>query len=126
MGKYGFGHVSDRSVGIWNAAVYDRPKRELLKAVVEAMIEEDRKEHPERHAGLAWILTETEKLENARNNAMHAPLSLAFSAAEAKRVGLREYATKDTSLKNRRALKLEGKDLLSEYRLAPRLRFDFA
>ncbi len=114
--QYGFGYASDRSVGLWNSAVYDRPKRDLLKSVVQAMSEEDRKKHPERYAGLTWLLIEAEKLEQVRNNAIHAPLSLPFSAATAKRMGVRQYVAPDTNLKNRRALKLEGKDLLSEYR----------
>ena len=63
-----------RWAGIWSSAAYDRPKRAMLKALMNPIIAADFHQFPKLVADVSWILGEADKIEEIRNNAVHAPL----------------------------------------------------
>lgn len=101
---------------IWNAQNFDRPKRTLIRAVIKT----NRYKLPnftDLQEKVTWLLDEADKLEDARNDAIHSPLVSskgenlsAIQPASAHRV------LPLTAFGNRRALKLGQKELLSEFR----------
>lgn len=56
---------------IWHSAHYDRPKRDMLKALLETSFLGQT--NPQLIEAVQWILKETDKLEEIRNNAIHTP-----------------------------------------------------
>lgn len=112
------GGKTDRNMALWNAPQFDRPKRKLLEATVLGLTPKDEAAHPGMCEGLFWLLSEADKLEDTRNNAVHSPVQLTFGKAMARHFVLYQYATPNISLRHPRAQRLLGKDLLSEYRWA--------
>jgi hypothetical protein len=100
---------SSRSLAIWHAAQYDRPKRETLKGVV--LVEQARK-HPQadKMCDIIWILKEAVKLEDARNNAIQLPLFLLGNSSLAAYEGKVGVVIPDILHENPRALRLLQKD----------------
>lgn len=110
---------------MWNAAAFDRQKRLLLKSLLRTV---DLK-YPAKlqmKADLEWTLVEIDKVEDARNDAVHSPLTvtpegkvLGMLTADGKQVRVPVTINKvvpSAAFDNRRALKLLNKDLLSEFR----------
>lgn len=102
---------------IWNSSPNDRPKRAMLKAVIATDWDDFGSRFPKLASDLTWLLREADKLEDLRNDAVHSPLiyyghdnAFAVYSGKAGRV------LPSVVFGNRRALKLEKKDLLSEFR----------
>lgn len=88
---------------IWNSLKSDRAQREALKSLVELAILGHNLPIAAR-TEILWVLREADKLEDLCNDALHAPL----------------YADGGSvfpwhQLGNKRAKKLNGKNLLKEY-----------
>jgi hypothetical protein len=66
--------VIARWAGIWSSAAYDRPKRAMLSALMNPIIAADFGQLPKLVSDISWLLKETDKIEEIRNNAVHAPL----------------------------------------------------
>jgi hypothetical protein len=113
------GGWKERPIGIWNSSNFDRPRREMLKAAVVASTNSERMTFPNMVADICWVLAESEKLEQARNNAIHSPLLMARQSSiflEEVIRGAGYDVIPNDLLKNPRALKLAKKDLLTEFR----------
>ena len=67
-------HHLRRWAGVWSSAAYDRPKRAMLKALMNPIIAADFNQFPKLLDDVSWILSEADKIEEIRNNAVHAPL----------------------------------------------------
>jgi len=111
---------------IWNSPTFDRPMRLLLKSLLRTI---DRR-YPSKlrmTADLEWVLAEIDKVEDARNDAVHSPLTV---TPEGEVLGILIPGREDKvrlsvtvnkvvpriAFDNRRALKLLNKDLLTEFR----------
>jgi hypothetical protein len=100
---------------IWQSAKADRAKRDMLKAAAAEMSFETVRRHPKLEDDISWILARMEGLENSRNNAIHSPLISRDGpiwAAFEKEPGVQP----NDATGNTRALQLQGKDLLREFR----------
>src|SRR5262249_5331412 len=75
----------------------------------------ERKNNPLADTDLRWLLAELNKLEDLRNDAIHAPLA-SFDHPMWRLVGRAEGIAPDDIHGNRRAAKLRNRDLLYEYR----------
>jgi hypothetical protein len=96
---------------IWNSANFDRPRRAMLKAVIGT--QDDRfKRCPKLAEDVTWLLDEADKLEDARNDAIHSPLTT-FTPDN---FGSIDHIAPSLAFDNRRAMKLARKDLLTEFR----------
>jgi hypothetical protein len=104
-------------VAVWSSIPSDRNKRGALKAAVEAMWihpkqVDEQKCHLVAKAKIRALLNLIDGLEDARNDIVHAPLYFGRNALRADYLAVAPY----TFLSNSRAMKLEGKHLLSEFR----------
>ena len=121
--------MGGRGLGVWQSLTADRPKRDMLEAALLNMPETFHEAYPKAKADLTWLTTNTMKLEDARNNVMHAPLQLtaplkAFQVRDPKTGGpsKRKIPAGATVVphdwqQNKRALRLTGKDILAEFRV---------
>jgi hypothetical protein len=109
---------------VWSSSLYDRPKRSMLLAIVNnsEMIDALRR-FPKAFADLKWLLSEVEKLEDFRNNAVHLPLRMGGRIGQKLTTeNLWQELTSvnpDVHMQNRRALRLAAKtgpDILREFR----------
>lgn len=62
---------------VWQSAHYDRPKRHMLKAAILNQTEDFETRFPLLKDDLLYIIGQADTVEEARNNAIHAPLLLA-------------------------------------------------
>ena len=91
-------------MAIWNSSKSDRAQRDMLESLINLrVINYDLR--PEMRQELKWVLTEATKLEELRNNAVHAPL---LEESNGKVIAWHQ-------LGNRRAKGLAGKELLKEF-----------
>jgi hypothetical protein len=111
------GEHSNQYAEVWSAVASDRAKRDMLLAAADGMwIHPDAKEERQRHEFVRGLVKKlvgaASGLEDARNNAVHAPLAVAVNALRA------DFGTvfPDISLSNARAKRLQNKDLLTEFR----------
>ena len=74
-GMYAFREM-ERLAGIWSSSLYDRPKRSMLEALLSPLVVDDFIAFPDFLEDIKWILSETDKIEEIRNNAVHAPLKM--------------------------------------------------
>ena len=93
-------------LAVWNSSRADAAQREMLRSIYGMM-------HPkilstEAKADIKWLLGESEKLSEARNDAIHAPLVASTSIYGSEIVPM-EWAG------NRRAKNLVNKDILDEF-----------
>src|SRR4051812_45544511 len=64
---------------IWYSTTNDRAQREMLKKAVEATFDnEDERSGTLRKQDIMWLLNKVNGIAEQRNNAIHAPCSLAF------------------------------------------------
>ena len=104
-----------RSLAVWHAVQFDRPKRVMFRGALEA--EKDRKDADiVRLDDVIWLLNQTDELENARNDAVHSPLLLLGYRPDANYSALSGWIIPDAFNKNPRALRLKGKDVLEYFR----------
>ena len=97
---------------IWYSSQSDRASRAMLKAVLQGMSLDERSKYPKFIGDVEWLLTETTKLEDMRNNVVHAPLLLITKSELVPEVHNMVLPKAQTP----RGVKLLGKDLLKEYR----------
>lgn len=103
----------DQPMAIWRSAKFDRPQREMLKAAAETLGSRVLADFPLAADDIKWLCDRCEDFVNIRNDAVHSPL---FMSPNALRLLQRlPMVLPDTIFKNIRALRLEGKDLLSEF-----------
>lgn len=107
----------------WQSLPSDRAKRGMLKAAIQQMGPDMRRRNPLAQGEMKWLFGQLDRLEEDRNNAIHAPLST-FShpswqlLAQALNMPVRRQrgVQPDDVRWNRRAANLKNKDLLIEYR----------
>lgn len=125
----------ERLVGIWNSSVYDRPKREMLRGIMVPLVTSDFLEFSNFEEDIRWILDEADRIEEIRNNAVHAPLIHNYNEFDVSPMypasqDRRKYKTvfvgagkiiPNVLMSNRRALRIAKRhsdDLLRELRWA--------
>ena len=121
--------MGGQGMAVWQSLTADRPKRDMLEAALKNMPEQFHEVFPKAKSELTWLITSTMKLEDTRNNVMHAPLQLtaplkAFKSLGPKTTGRskREVPPGATVVphdwqENKRAMRLTGKNILAEFRL---------
>jgi hypothetical protein len=109
----GGGYV-DPILAVWHAIKVDRTQRDILKASVKARLApaqqgaiEDRRN--KITDDIEWLSSQVDRIEDARNDAMHSP----FWSAKA--IG-RTFIVPLTGLGHVRAKKFQGKNILDELR----------
>lgn len=104
--------------GAWNSLNSDRDKRKLLRAAGAALTRLQQRTFPKLYADLKWTLDRADALEDDRNNAVHSPLMLlsAKYSAALQQAGIQDRVMPETMRGNRRALRLEENELLTEFR----------
>lgn len=125
----------ERLAGIWNSSIYDRPKREMLRGIMIPLVTSDFMGYWNFEEDIRWMLDEADKIEETRNNAVHAPLIHSYNEFDISPMypasrDRRKYKTvfpgageviPNILMSNRRALRLAKKhsdDVLRELRLA--------
>ena len=112
-------------LAVWNSSTVDRAKRKMLQALTDSLYEGcfvrkrslcfPKGRVAELQAAIGFILKEANSLEDARNNAIHAPLmSNEDDECESEPTVIK--VTPFDSFGNYRAQRMVGKDLLAEYR----------
>jgi hypothetical protein len=96
------------SIAIWQYLRSDKMQRDVLKVAIEAGAFNARYNGPKATEDVLWLIGKVNILADQRNDAIHAPL-----AAVTNTQGIR--IEPHIFLENPRALKLHGKDLLSEF-----------
>jgi hypothetical protein len=96
----------------WYAIRSDTRQRETLRSAIAETTSDRWKKSARAPDDLKWLLDGVDKLANDRNNAIHAPCSLYLRGDGSSEV---MAAVRSANGGNRRAKKLEGKDLLTEF-----------
>jgi hypothetical protein len=107
--------TDERPIKLWNSAKFDRPKRELLRAAIETVTDEERESFPKLLDDLTWLLKRADALEDARNDAVHSPL-MYIGSARLMREAFGSMIMPNLLYGNPRGTKLAKKDLLNEFR----------
>jgi hypothetical protein len=104
--------------GAWNSLNSDRDKRRLLRAAAARPTKIQQRNYPHLYEDVKWILDRIDELENDRNNAVHSPLMLmsAKYSAILRSAGIVERVIPDSIRGDRRALNMQDKELLAEFR----------
>ena len=100
---------------VWGSLPSDRAKRSALIAALEARQRSTVDPSPrqaEKVRAIKHLCGQAEALEIQRNNAVHVPLANVHHETS----GAYETVLPDTLLRNPRALALEGKNILKEFR----------
>lgn len=108
--------LDDKLIYVWQSAAFDRPKRTMLEAAVLNLSVRESESNPKAADDVVWLLRRVDALEEDRNNAIHAPLSTQGGLVSAL-FGYEEGIVAEDVWGNKRAAKLKGKDLLTEYRV---------
>jgi hypothetical protein len=95
---------------IWNTISSDRTQREILKAAVEANAFNDRPDSKRISQDVLWLLKQADKLSDQRNDALHGPITTLTDTATGE-----TRVAPQTFFGNRRAKKLDKKDLMNEF-----------
>jgi len=101
------GDIDNQYLAIWNELKFDRAQRDVLLGAVKSDYQGARP--PKFAKDIIWLCGQADKVEDARNNAIHSPLWLDV-------LGNKKVILPRTSLGNKRAQKLSGKNLLEEFR----------
>lgn len=103
------GGVANLPLEIWHAIRNDRTQREILSAAVHVQYGGANTTADKLYFNaLRHLLTEAQKLEDDRNNAIHSPLASTNNKSP--------YVYPLAAFGNRRAQRLQGQDILKEYR----------
>jgi hypothetical protein len=97
---------------IWNSSQSDRASRAMLKAALGGMSPDEKTRYPKLIEDVEWLLTETAKLEDMRNNIIHTPLLLITKSDLFSELNNKVFPNSLSA----RGGKLAGKDVLKEYR----------
>jgi hypothetical protein len=104
------GMSSGMASSIWHSVRSDSLQRDLLAAAVRATPNEKwASRHPEAKADLLALLACAERLSQQRNDAIHAPVSLAIDKDKLVPIPVYFFG-------NPRAKRLKGKDVINEFR----------
>lgn len=104
------------TLAAWQAVPSDRTKRAMLKAALNAALEDYLPYNPHAPQDWKWLLGQIDRLEDDRNNVVHAPLA-SFQSDVWRDLGVDTGIKPDAVCNNRRATNLIGRgDLLIEYR----------
>src|SRR5258708_3094079 len=68
--------LSSMALESWQSLKMDRPKRDMLTAAIGILHPHDIRRLPKLVPDITWLIKETNSLEDARNDAIHAPLRL--------------------------------------------------
>lgn len=107
----------------WQSLPSDRAKRGMLKAAIQQMGYDAKKRNPLAQSEMKWFFGQLDRLEEDRNNVIHAPLSTfshpswqllakALNLTPSRQPGVQP----DDVRSNRRAANLKNKRLLDEFR----------
>ena len=95
---------------VWNAISNDRAKRDMLLAAAKATFVDmaiyQTGLQKKSYESIKWLFDETNRLEEDRNNVIHAPLFRSLGSKEV-------YPA--SAFGNKRAMRLDNKHLLKEY-----------
>lgn len=117
-----------RPIAVWQSLKADRPKRDMLQAAYKGLDKSFDELFPQARADLDWLVKEINSLEDARNNFVHAPLSMTVPVSAFKTLGpttsgkQRREIPKEAKVvphdwgMNTRAQRIAGKNLLKEFR----------
>lgn len=108
------GGYSDIPLAAWNAHPSDRAQRLMLRAAVNAYFGVYAPSHATAADDLDWLLVEAGKLEDIRNNVIHAPL--ASAGAGKNTIILPASVMGSPRAKRLDKLLTERKSLLAEFR----------
>jgi hypothetical protein len=103
----------DRPMGVWFSSQFDRPRRAMLRSAAETATGDEIGRHPTLVDDLVWVITQTDKLEDERNNMVHAPL---YRVRPARYMFGLSGVMPNTMLGNTRAKRLDKSDILFEFR----------
>ncbi len=93
---------------IWYSTHDDRAQRRMLRAVIEQLSDDDLKRYPTAKEDLLWVANEADKIGYKRNDAIHAPCSMAIGDKGFELTPVQFYG-------HPRARNLSGKDILKEF-----------
>jgi hypothetical protein len=99
-------------LGIWHSTQNDRAQRSMLRAATEARFNStiNKYRNEQAYKEITWLLSETDKLAERRNNSIHSPFWFIISPGPVQMVP-------NDFQQNPRARKLKGKNLLNEFKL---------
>jgi hypothetical protein len=97
---------------IWHSTQNDRAQRSMLRAATEARFKNtlEKYQNPPACELIIWLLSETDKLSERRNNSIHSPFWFVTAPGPVQMVP-------NDFQHNPRAQKLKGKELLNEFKL---------
>jgi hypothetical protein len=97
---------------IWHSTQNDRAQRLMLRAAMEARFTSTLENYQNLRAYelINWLLSETDKLSERRNNSIHSPFWFVIAPGPVRMVP-------NDFQHNPRAQKLKGKELLNEFKL---------
>jgi hypothetical protein len=103
-------HTDHLGLALWHSLKSDRSQRDLLEAALKyfAQDEDWTARYPRANDDITWLLNETNKLADKRNDAIHAPITMGIRTGELEIVPFSFYG-------NPRAKKLLGKQILREF-----------
>jgi hypothetical protein len=96
---------------IWYSTPNDKTQRDMLKGAYLAFGAINSKTHPRAKEDIKWLMAESQRLSDQRNDAIHAPISVGMSMKSGEMI-----IAPDIFYGNPRAKKLYGKELLAELR----------
>jgi hypothetical protein len=108
--------LDQRPISLWNSAKFDRQKREMLKAVVSTLTDEQAEAFPKLRGEIEWIMSRADALEDARNDAIHSPLFAVGIESLGESIFGHTLVMPDLMYGNLRSIKLSQRELLPEYR----------
>jgi hypothetical protein len=113
---------AERYIALWNAPKFDRPKRDLLRALLSTVTQPEKNSAPRLIPDVTLLLNKTDALEEGRNNSVHTPLfwargDLFYWATGEVTPPIDLGVWPDSSQGNVRAKSLAGKELLNTFKL---------
>jgi hypothetical protein len=106
------GGFADYHLAVWHSADYDRAKRKMLRGKWRVITDAQAKHFPRLRPDLKWLLDRADELEDARNDAIHSPLTVVGRKIVN---GRHEPIMPNVVMKNPRALKLGLSDLEADF-----------
>lgn len=102
---------------VWSSSTIDRLKREMLKSAISEIEDLELLNFPKLKDDVVWVLNQADRLEDARNNAVHSPLLL-LAARGSIFEGMFPNVIPNPMLSNKRAVRLirSQRELLDEFR----------
>jgi hypothetical protein len=103
--------IPRKAWAVWYSTSNDRSQRQMLKRASEAWFDGDiAKKYPAASEDIKWICDRADALSDARNNAVHAPLTFDRTDPNEAKVVTADF------FGHPRAKRLSGKDLSAEFK----------